>query len=207
MAETAPAVVCFDLGGVIVRICRDWAQGCARAGVPVRPGPPPCASALDGAIRDHQTGAIGLEPFARRMSAAFGGRYSPGEVLAVHDAWVIGPYPDLERVIERVHAAGVATAALSNTDAQHWAALQSVRPISMIRHRMASQELGLRKPDPAIYGAAEQLLGVTGPAILFFDDLPENVAAAEAVGWRAVRVDPTRETAPQIEAALGRHGL
>ena len=28
--------VCFDLGGVIVRICRSWEEGCHRAGVSLR---------------------------------------------------------------------------------------------------------------------------------------------------------------------------
>jgi hypothetical protein len=31
-----PTVVCFDLGGVIVRICRSWAEACDLANLPVR---------------------------------------------------------------------------------------------------------------------------------------------------------------------------
>ena len=29
-------VICFDLGGVLVRICRDWNEGCAAAGIDPR---------------------------------------------------------------------------------------------------------------------------------------------------------------------------
>ena len=30
-------LICFDLGGVLVRICRSWDEGCAAAEVPIRP--------------------------------------------------------------------------------------------------------------------------------------------------------------------------
>ena len=33
---TPISLVCFDLGGVVVRICRSWAEGCAEAGLDVR---------------------------------------------------------------------------------------------------------------------------------------------------------------------------
>ena len=29
-------VICFDLGGVLVRICRDWNEGCVAAGIEPR---------------------------------------------------------------------------------------------------------------------------------------------------------------------------
>ena len=35
-------MICFDLGGVLVRICRSWPEGCREAGIPNRahqPGP------------------------------------------------------------------------------------------------------------------------------------------------------------------------
>ena len=33
---TPPSLVCFDLGGVVIRICRSWEEGCAAAGLPLR---------------------------------------------------------------------------------------------------------------------------------------------------------------------------
>jgi FMN phosphatase YigB (HAD superfamily) len=67
--------------------------------------------------------------------------------------------------------------------------------------------LGLAKPDPEIYRALQQDAEVAPERILFFDDLPENVNAARDLGWRAVLVDPARETAPQIRTALREQGL
>jgi 2-haloacid dehalogenase len=47
-----------------------------------------------------------------------------------------------------------------------------------------SGRLRLAKPDPAIYEAVERDSGLSGPALLFTDDRPENVEAAAARGWR-----------------------
>ncbi|MHC5004541.1 MAG: HAD family hydrolase [Planctomycetota bacterium] len=202
-----PELVCFDLGGVIVRICRSWEEGCRLVGLPVREGFRPGATVIDRLVDAHQTGAIDVDEYAGRMSDAFAGLYTAEEIVRIHAAWVLGPYEGLETVIDGLHDRGVVTAALSNTNAHHWAELPAVPPIARLRHRLASHELGLRKPDLAIYREAERRLGFAGDQILFFDDLPENVEAARAVGWRAVLVDPARETAPQIAAALREHGL
>lgn len=77
---------------------------------------------------------------------------------------------------------------LSNTNALHW---------DHIRHRYAfareakgallSCELGLRKPERAIYEAAAAAAGVPAGRCLFIDDLKENVRGAEAAGMRALR--------------------
>ncbi len=43
--------------------------------------------------------------------------------------------------------------------------------------------------------------------LLLFDDTEEKVQAAQAVGWRAERVDPASDTARQIAEALAQHGV
>lgn len=48
-------------------------------------------------------------------------------------------------------------------------------------------ELGIAKPDPAVFRLVCDRLGVTPTATLFIDDLPENVAGATAAGLRAHR--------------------
>lgn len=46
-----------------------------------------------------------------------------------------------------------------------------------------SGRLKLAKPDPAIFAAVEKDCGIAPDRLLFTDDRPENVAAAEARGW------------------------
>jgi putative hydrolase of the HAD superfamily len=54
---------------------------------------------------------------------------------------------------------------------------------------MSSCYLGLRKPEPAIYRRALDILGRPPERILFIDDRPENVAGAVAAGLKAIRFE------------------
>ncbi|MEN9822351.1 MAG: hypothetical protein RLZ04_777 [Actinomycetota bacterium] len=52
-----------------------------------------------------------------------------------------------------------------------------------------SHEVGLRKPNPAIYRLALERLGAQAERTVFLDDVTSNVEAAISVGMRAVVVD------------------
>lgn len=54
---------------------------------------------------------------------------------------------------------------------------------------LSSCYLGLRKPEPAIYRRALEILGRPPARILFIDDRPENVAGAAASGIKAIRFE------------------
>ena len=202
-------LICFDLGGVLVRICRSWPEGCRAAGVPEREHRP--ASDHDHRKNEliirYQTGRVDCEDFFQELSDLFGGLWSPEEAARVHHAWILEPYAGTAELIDELHRAGLATACLSNTSHSHWAPLLQVPAIQALGVRHASHLLGLHKPDPAIYRAFEVETGTPGEDIVFFDDLPENIAAARAAGWDAVRIDHARETAPQIRAALEERGV
>jgi putative hydrolase of the HAD superfamily len=54
-----------------------------------------------------------------------------------------------------------------------------------------SSDVGIRKPDPAIYLLAADKLGVTREACVFVDDIPTNLRPAREVGMAVVHhVDP-----------------
>lgn len=202
-------LACFDIGGVIVRICRSWTEGCAAAGVAARDPARweqvgPARLAL---IRRHQTGRIGGMTFAEGISALWDGLYSPAEILGIHHAWLLGEYEGIGDVIDRVHRAGLDTAALSNTCHEHWSRMGDYPAVMRIRHHLPSHQLGVQKPDPLIYLRAERRLGRRGAEIIFFDDKAENVDAARAAGWHAEIIDPAASTAAQIVEALRGHGI
>lgn len=203
-------MVCFDLGGVLIRICRSWAEGCSAAGVPVRSDFTSDPSGANGhrlLSRRHQTGQIACAQFFQEMSATCNDLYSPAEIERIHHAWIIGEYPGVAALIDRIHAAGIMTAALSNTNASHWRQMLAFPAFTKLGHRLASHDLGLVKPDEAVYREAEHRFGVGGNRILFFDDLPDNIAAAARIGWQAVAIDHAGDTAQQIELALRQHGV
>jgi epoxide hydrolase-like predicted phosphatase len=67
-----------------------------------------------------------------------------------------------------------------------------------------SSAVGLRKPDPAIFGLALDALGGVAPeAAVFLDDAPGNIAAAKALGIHAILVEDDYQPAlDELAAAL-----
>jgi HAD superfamily hydrolase (TIGR01509 family) len=200
------SVICFDLGGVVLRICRTWAEGCAAAGVAMKGDPYELArraGQADGHLHNElQTGRITAQAYAERFSALTGGVYSADEVMRIHDAWVLGEYPGMADLIGDIHRAGLETAILSNTSHEHWITFDQYPAFIALRNRHGSHLLGLIKPDEAIYRAFEQATGFGGASILFFDDLEDNIDAAQAFGWNAVRIDHAGSPSEQIRGVL-----
>ncbi len=205
---TKVQLVCFDLGGVLIRICRSWEEGCRAAGLDVRGTAAADPSAADGRrdlSRLHQTGMLTSAEFFDAISKARNGLYTPDEIERIHDAWLLGEYDGAVELIDRIHAAGLRTAALSNTNHAHWVALHNFPSLARLQMPLASHELGLVKPDEAIYREAERRFGLTGCEILFFDDLEENIETARRIGWNAVQIDHTSDTVGQMQSALRAH--
>ena len=204
-------LVCFDLGGVIIRICRTWLEACQRAGLPVREG-------IEGRLQReietrrelntlHQTGRLDTPEYFQRVSATLDGLYSPDDIRAIHYAWLVDEYEGITDVIDVIHDAGLETAALSNTNPEHWQRMQEFPSVMRLQHRFGSHELGLKKPDEAIYRALEENVNIRGSDILFFDDLQDNIDAARECGWNAVLIDHTSPTDVQIICALQTYKL
>ncbi len=219
-------MVCFDLGGVIVKHHRSWRAACAATGMEFRVGieDPALVARRRALTHLYHVGRIGCEDFfARAAEEGTGGLYTPGEVRTLHDAWIYAEYEGIAGVLERLVRAGRArTGVLSNTNAAHWArigarigpaasatgaALPHFPSAGVLEHRHASHLLGLAKPEEAIYRAYEEATGTRGGEVLFFDDLAENIGTARALGWQGVLVDHTGDTARQVEDTLRAHGL
>jgi HAD superfamily hydrolase (TIGR01509 family) len=201
---TPPSLVCFDLGGVFIRLQPDLASACRDAGVEFRGGWEHLASDAPrlALIERYQVGAIGCGDYYRAMSDLSSGRYTPAEIEAIHRVWVIEPYAGIDALLDELDDAGIATACLSNTNASHWRWLEGVAAFNRLPHRHASHLLGFHKPDERIYQAFERQVGRPAGEILLFDDLPENVAAARQLGWHAHQIDPQGDTAAQMRRLL-----
>lgn len=66
-----------------------------------------------------------------------------------------------------------------------------------------SSKVGLRKPDPAIYLLACNLLKVKPEETIFLDDFGVNLKAARALGMTTIKVDETRTGVEELERLLG----
>jgi FMN phosphatase YigB (HAD superfamily) len=215
-------VVCFDLGGVLVRICRSWDQACGQLGLPYR-SPEQLATEAwrmrrKAVVDRYQLGGLSAAAYHEELSRALEGLYSPAEVERIHDAWTLEEYPGaLALVRELNQLPGVTTACLSNTNAGHWRRLANedgsaeYPSVLALQQRFASHLLGCAKPSPEIYARAQAAFFAersgTPEQILFFDDLPENVEAARAQGWTAFQVDHEGDTVSQMREQLARAGL
>jgi FMN phosphatase YigB (HAD superfamily) len=126
------------------------------------------------------------------LSAA---EFTPWWNSIFEERWLVAP-ERLRGLMRRFR-----TGLLSNTNALHYAFLAGQQPLlGEFAFHILSHEVGASKPDPRIYAAAEAAADCAPAEILYFDDIPEFVAAARGRGWQA-EVFTGPET---VEAALTR---
>lgn len=63
-----------------------------------------------------------------------------------------------------------------------------------------SCEVGMRKPEPAIYELTRERLGLPHESIFFLDDLGVNLKSARTLGWQTLRYDDTRRVLAVLDA-------
>jgi 2-haloacid dehalogenase len=200
-------IVIFDLGRVLMRICDDWKHACAQAGIDAPTGEldSTANAGLLEVVKRSEVGAIDTNTFCE-LAAPFL-KLRPEHVLALSDAYLIGPYPGVNELLDDVHAKGIKTACLSNTNENHWRQMtdpshRNALPLARLDYRFASQLMKLRKPDDAIYAAVERETGLAGNQIVFFDDLSENVASAKNRSWNAIKIEIDDDPVAQVRKHL-----
>lgn len=193
-------VVCFDLGGVLVRITLNVADAGLRAGIL---GLPDISFGEMDCLSDYQSGRMRTDEYVSVLAHALG--ITAEEAIAVHNHVLIEPYPGTLELIQELNASS-RTACLSNTNDLHWQEMLGSKRFPNVRELrlpVASHVLGLEKPNAEIFGAFEQLAEARGQDIVFFDDSVVNVDSANAFGWVAHWIDPKGDTAAQMAALLG----
>jgi FMN phosphatase YigB (HAD superfamily) len=213
--EVPVDLVVFDLGGVLVRIVRSWTEAHARAGLPSHPITESAEFAARRAELAHAYGVAALtaDAYLAAVAEASRGVYTPADVRRILELWQYAEYPRSGEVLDAVERAGVEAVALSNTNDTHWPVLRPASgvpaypTVARFRRAYASHELGLAKPDPAVFAAVEADTGHAAAGILFFDDTAEYVEAARAHGWRAEVIDPLADPSAQLLALLQQYGV
>ncbi|QYK41709.1 MAG: HAD family phosphatase [Paracoccaceae bacterium] len=121
-----------------------------------------------------------------------------------HDDWNQMFWPPIDRsirLLRALRARGVPVFALTNFGDETFAAAQAGHPVlSEFDRAYVSARLRLLKPDPAIYAAVEADCGIAPADLIFADDKAENVAAAEARGWRGHLFDGPEGWAARLVA-------
>jgi len=98
------------------------------------------------------------------------------------------PISEMVDLVDEVRRCGVRLGILSNTCEAHWQWLTRAQYAALrgpFDQVVLSYEHGLMKPHLSLYRIAAEKTGEQAASILFFDDRVDNVAAAQASGWRA----------------------
>jgi 2-haloacid dehalogenase len=110
-----------------------------------------------------------------------------GLITAYHERWpemVKGPIDGTVAVLDELHAAGVPTYVLSNASAETWPfGVERFPFLSRFDGVLLSGEVGVAKPDPAIFDVLCRRFGVRPDTTVFVDDKAANVDAARALGF------------------------
>ena len=158
----------------------------------------------DSLVTDFETGRIGEEEFsvefARRLSEIAGREIEPSGIvdrlfgsMSLED--------DMIELVRGLKAGGFKTALLSNS----WGMAGYPRELlaELFDVVVISGEVGLRKPDPAIFQMTAERLGVPADRSLFVDDHPGHLKAAMEEGMHTVLHRSPADTIAEIEDLVG----
>lgn len=205
--------IVFDLGNVIVDLDvpgveRGW-QGLLGDGF--------------GAFREwaqgedlwdrYETGRISQDHFHEVIVAQTAGRLSPKQVQDHWDTILVGIARHRFTLLRALRE-HLPLYVLSNTNdghiqwvRRHVAELGEPDFEALFTRVYYSYELGLVKPDPAIYTTVQADIGLDPGALLFIDDRADNVAAAKGCGWQAVQLPIAVDVQQVFAEAAERLGL
>jgi HAD superfamily hydrolase (TIGR01509 family) len=144
--------------------------------------------------------------YHRAILHALGVRRPPPELLEELEQpsarLPVQPFPEVPGVLERLRAGGVGMAIVSD----NWPGMEGLyRQLGLNDYFQAfviSAVLGCRKPDPRMYRAGSDALGLPSHECIFVDDDPDLVAAAIELGYGGTAIVRTADppaTVPWID--------
>lgn len=199
-----------DYGGVLTTsVTRSFASWCVRAGLPpdlVQETFVDAYRAVDGdsAVHRVETGLMTGEEFAVGLAAALSGRAGtpvPSEGLLRGLFAEVGLDEAMLGAVAAARRAGVRTGLLSNSWGRE--GYPRERFAELFDAVVISGEVGLRKPDPAIFALGAAELGLPAASCVFVDDLEVNVRAAQASGMTGLHHRSAEDTVPRLAGLLG----
>jgi FMN phosphatase YigB (HAD superfamily) len=189
--------VVFDIGGVLLRLrYQPFIEYLSGVGIDMT-NLPKWLEQVD--LAAHERGEIGGDELLGRIAAM---ARLPLDAAELRSRWL--------DMFDRAHpmfdlAAGLKDEyrvfLLSNIGDLHWSHLNALYDFEGLAHGVvASFRVGAIKPSAAIYRETERRFGLEPAATVFIDDLPSNVAGAQACGWHAVHHRDAVETCRQLRA-------
>ncbi len=194
MHKSSPKVLLFDLGGVLIDIdfaqaFKIWQRKSKLSLEEIKR-----KFKFDLPYERHERGEIDGAEYFRHLIETL---ELEDDVAFVAHGWnsiYVGEIEETTNVV-RVVREHLPCYAFTNTNATHMAAWSALYPgVAAAFDRVFSSHLmGLRKPELAAFSYISQETGVAPESIVFFDDLPENVAGANAAGLNGVLVQSPQD--------------
>ncbi|MFZ5562981.1 MAG: HAD family hydrolase [Thermodesulfobacteriota bacterium] len=201
MKGNGVTTIVFDLGGVLFelsgihRICH-WTGG--------RLAPEQLMERwlASPSVRAFERGKIGFPEFRSALKRELELAVSDDEFETTFRSWIQRLFPGTRKLLDDLWPR-YRLACFSNTNDIHWNIIRNdFDVLSRFEKTFASFEMGLVKPDAEAFDHVLARLGCPPEQVLFFDDSPANVAAAEARGMNARRVYGA-ENARQVLCGMG----
>lgn len=195
--------VLFDLGGVVFEIHFErafsvWA-GCS--------GEPQDALAsrfsFDRSYERHERGEIDAHQYFAVLRSTLGTDLTDAELAEGSNSIYGDEYDEMDDLLRRL-AEAVPVYAFTNSNPTHQEVWERKYRSTLSRFRsvFVSSEMGVRKPEPRSYRAVAEKMGIAPERVLFFDDTPENVKGAAAVGMPAVHVRSVEDVSRGVAGLL-----
>ncbi len=200
----AQYLVCFDLGGVLVRTCASFEEACDKSGLGIRDFQVLNLKRDERRAIAHfyHLGLIDTQSFLEKTSKCLLGMYSPDEVKAIHKAVVIEETHTALEAVNYAFSHCKNVAVLSNNNALHWSIVNQFPSVSKISNCYGSHILHLLKPARQIFTTFEKLTSTLAKDIIFFDDQPDNIAASKACGWNSFLVKSNSSILNQVKGVI-----
>ena len=167
-------------------------------------------------FNDYMTGRISFAEMCRNLGSFYGVPEEQGNAAAINRALFRGVgsyYQETRQAMAALKSKGIQNCLLSNA-LPVLSDTAGVDEFVPKERQFASYDLGLLKPDPAIYEAVRRRLGCTFAEMMFVDDKPKNVQAAVRLDIYGIVFNPqtilaevsrvAREERPIINSRGGR---
>ncbi|RLM23218.1 glucose-1-phosphatase [Brenneria alni] len=155
-------------------------------------------------FEQHERGEISDEAFAEQLCREMGISLSFEQFSTGWQAIFVALRPEVINIMQQLRKEGHRVVILSNTNrlhCSHWPVL--FPEVEEATDRLyLSQDIGLRKPEAAIYHYVLTQEGVTPDQAIFFDDNPANVAAAQTLGIHSILVTDRQVVADFFAAQM-----
>ena len=138
-------------------------------------------------VQAFERGKCDADIFGEGVVTDWGLDLTPAEFVDDFARWPAGPFAGTIELVRSLHGT-IQMACLSNTNPAHWQQhLDRWGVVDYFDWTFVSHELGLMKPDLAMFRHVIRTIGTTADRLLFLDDHNEHVMAARELGIHAVQ--------------------